>query len=265
MKDHLSASQINEYLKCPRKYCYHHIEEIPVLFKSASLAFGSAIHSALAFLMQEKMNNNGVDLKKLLSIFRADWEAQKCGEIKFSNGENEVEYLEKGVSLLKLAFEEFKGVKVKAVEFQFKAPLFDLETGQEIIPIPVEGFIDLIIEPDIIVEFKTGVRKWDETALKTNIQLSLYHYAYSVLYGRAPSLQVTLLLKQKTPKIEHYQPTRSSQEIRWSLNLIKEVYESIQKESFYPNPAWWCSDCEYAELCQRESVALPQRAEVVNF
>lgn len=252
--DHLSASQVGEYLRCPRKYRLKYVDKIPVSFKSAALAFGSAIHSALAYLMQEKMKDNGVTLTKLYSIFRADWEAQKCDELRFKEKEIEGDFLEKGVSLLKLTYDELKEVRVKAVELPFKIPLLDVKTGTEIVPVPLEGFMDLIIEPDTVVEFKTGVRRWDETALRTNVQVSLYHYAYNLIYGKSPDLRVTLLLKQKTPLLVNYQPERSPEDIQWFLNLVREVYASIKKGNFYPNPSWMCDGCEWGEYCQKETL-----------
>ena len=42
-RDHLSVSQINLYLLCPRKYAFTYVEKIPRVFKPIGWAFGGAI------------------------------------------------------------------------------------------------------------------------------------------------------------------------------------------------------------------------------
>ena len=44
LPDHVSYSQLNTFLMCPLRYRFQYVEEIPPAFKSAALAFGSAIH-----------------------------------------------------------------------------------------------------------------------------------------------------------------------------------------------------------------------------
>jgi hypothetical protein len=198
--DHLSSSQVGLYLQCPRKYRLRYVDGIPATFKSAPMAFGSAMHSAVAFLAEERKKANGLNLSQVIEIFRADWEAQKCDEIRY-NGDDEAHFLDKGVSLLKLVFDESEEWKVKVAEMPFRVPVLDPDTGKEIVPVPLEGFIDLVLEPDCVVELKTGVRKWDEAAVANNLQVTLYSYAYRLLFGKDPQLTIMLLLRQRTQRI----------------------------------------------------------------
>jgi len=247
--DHLSSSQVGLYLQCPRKYRFRYVDGIPATFKSAAMAFGSSMHSAVAFLAEERKKANGIQLGQVIETFRADWEAQKCDEVRY-NGEDESHFLDKGVSLLKLVFDESESWKVKVAEMPFQVPLIDPETGSEIVPVPLEGFIDLVLEPDCVVELKTGVRKWNEEAVSSNLQVTLYSYAYKLLFGKDPELSIKLLLRQRTPRIETFQTTRTRDDVRWALTLVREVFESIKKAAFFPNPGWFCGDCEYADLCK---------------
>jgi len=247
--EHLSSSQISLYLQCPRKYRFKYIDCIEPPFKSAAVAFGSALHSAVAYLGEAKMKGDEINAGKLLSVFRADWEAQKCDKIVF-NGESEEELLSKGVALLKQIHEEAVNWKVRGAEVPFQVPIIDPSTGEAIVPVNIMGFFDLVIEPDTIIELKTSVRKWDEESIKNNIQVSIYGYAYKLLSGRDANLQIKVLLKQRNPRIETYPTTRSDDATRWCLNLIREIYESIEKGAFHPTPGWMCADCEYAELCK---------------
>jgi len=255
--EHLSSTQITLYLQCPRRYRFMYVDEIKPSFKSAAIAFGSAIHSAIAYLAEEKKRGNGFNLAKLISTFRADWEAQKCDELRFKEGENEGEFLDKGISLLKLVFEESKDWRIKAAELPFSVPILDPSTGEEIIPVPLTGFIDLVLEPHVIIEIKTGIRKWSEENIQNNIQVSLYAYAYRTLFGQEPQVYFKILLRQRTPRIDNLVASRSQEDIEWSINLMKEVYEGIKSGIFFPNPGWYCPDCEYENLCKGKKGGKP--------
>lgn len=248
--DHLSSSQVTLYLQCPRKYRFRYLDGLEPPFKSSAMAFGSAIHSSISYLAQERKRGNGVNLAKLISTFRADWQAQKCDKLRYKEGETEGEFLEKGVALLQQVFEESKEWKIKATEMPFRVPVVDPETGEEVLPVPLEGFIDLLLEPDTLIEFKTGLRKWDEESVKNNLQVSFYHYAYWLLYGKEPEVKIKVLLRQKTPRIDTLPASRGKEDIAWAINLLREVFESIKKGAFHPSPGWLCSDCEFGGPCK---------------
>ena len=61
--DHLSYSQVNTYLSCPLQYRFKYIDEIPPAFTSVALAFGSAIHEAVAAFYQISLE--GDQLKRI--------------------------------------------------------------------------------------------------------------------------------------------------------------------------------------------------------
>src|SRR3990170_2672171 len=88
--DHLSSSQINLYMQCSLKYKFQYVDELPRLGKPPGLAFGSAVHAALAWFHKEKMAGNGVNLEKLFKIFDADWYCQRMdGKVLFEEGDEE--------------------------------------------------------------------------------------------------------------------------------------------------------------------------------
>ena len=254
--DHLSSSQITQYLLCPRKYKIKYIDGIEPGHKSAALAFGSAVHTSLAYLAEERKKKNGINFQKVISTFRADWQAQMCDEVKFKEKESEGEFLDKGISLLKEIFEESKDWNVSAAELPFSVPIINPETGEEIVPVPLNGFIDLVLEPDKVIEYKTGIRKWDSNQIKNNIQVSLYHYAYELLFGRAPQTELKILLRQKKTRVDTLPAERTKADICWTLQLVREVYESIIKGAFHPNPGWLCSDCEFADICRQPDISM---------
>ena len=48
-RDYISWSAISTYQRCPLKYSFRYVKNIPERFVSSALVFGSAIHQALQF------------------------------------------------------------------------------------------------------------------------------------------------------------------------------------------------------------------------
>jgi len=60
---------------------------------------------------------------------------------------------------------------VKAIEMPFRIPLVDREMG-EVLDLPLDGFIDLIEEGDIVVELKTAAGRYTLLDLTHQLQLT---------------------------------------------------------------------------------------------
>jgi len=68
-RDHISVSQINLYLMCPLKYRFIYVDELPRLFKPEGLAFGSAIHSTVAWWHQQRVKGINPSWQDVAKIF----------------------------------------------------------------------------------------------------------------------------------------------------------------------------------------------------
>src|SRR5260221_9916582 len=99
--DHLSSSQINLYLLCGLKYRFQYLDKLPKPFRSSALAFGSALHSALAWLHGEWKKGESPPLGRLFKIFDADWDSQRVEtNIRYKDGEEELKIALQGKEML---------------------------------------------------------------------------------------------------------------------------------------------------------------------
>jgi putative RecB family exonuclease len=247
--DHLSASQLILYLQCSLKYRFQYLDKLVKPFKSAGLAFGSVIHSALDWFHRQKVNGNGATLEMLLKVFETDWFSQ-CVEadIRFKDKEMGTGLVVMGRQMLTQYFQTYKEMPVGA-EIPFSLPLTEPVTGEVLGP-NLEGRLDLA-EKDAVVEFKTSAQTLNAQDLKDSLQLTCYGYAYRMLFHKEPrSFRVVDFVKTKTPKMVVLQATREEKDYRKLFYLAKEVLRGIDSGIFYPNPSFKCKDCEYEDPCQ---------------
>lgn len=245
---YLSASRINLYLTCPRKYAFRYVEGVQPAWKAAALAFGSAVHSALETYHRSFMEGGALTASEVAGLFVADWQAAQLDPLHFNAREDAVSLRRLGETLVTEYVSMHPSLPVRAVEWEFQLPLADPETGEVLGP-DLRGVFDLVLEGDVIVEMKTAARAYDASTLARNLQLTAYHYAYRSLYGRTPKLRLVAMLKQKAARVETYEPERTNPEDTWFVHLAAAVAQGIEAEVFPPSPGWMCSDCEYMHAC----------------
>ncbi|MFC2088269.1 PD-(D/E)XK nuclease family protein [Calditrichota bacterium] len=248
MIDHLSASQIQNYLDCGLKYKFSYIVKLPKPFKPSGMALGSAIHSAVDWIHKKQNGKKKITLEAVWDIFEADWYAIQMDTIAYREGESEDDVLNTGRNLLGVYFNDAPKNGILQSEQKFQVPLVNLETG-ETLALPLVGVFDKIEEDDVVADLKTWARMVNEEELDANIQLSAYAYAYRIMFKKTPELRLDILLKTKKPRFEQLFTSRNESGHIKFYNLCKEVYQSIQKNIFLPNPSWKCAGCEYRQVC----------------
>jgi putative RecB family exonuclease len=249
--EHLSNSQINLYLQCSLKYKFQYIDLIPKPFKGSGLALGGAIHSSISWFHKQKMNGNGVTLDKLFRIFRADWYSQKVdAELRFKEGEDEMKVTVMGKEMLARYFED-PLKNVKATDVHFNIPLIN-PAKKESLGINLEGFFDAVEKDEIIAEFKTSGQTMDAREVHDHLQLTIYSYAYEMLYQRPPKLlKLIEFVKTKKPKMIMFETTRTRADYQRFFHLASQVLRGIRSGIFFPRSSFLCKDCEYEAPCRR--------------
>jgi putative RecB family exonuclease len=250
MMDHISVSQMNVYLMCPLKYRFNYIDKLPKPFKSAELAMGSAIHSAIEWWHKQRLNGVLPEWKQVARIFEADIQAQAMDEIRYKNGDDLESLLTKGRELLAVYLKEFPGRKPASTEQPFRVPLVDLETGEEL-DLPLDGYFDLIEEEDTVVELKTAAKAYDQTTILQHLQLTAYAYAYQMLYKRPANLRLDVLIKSKNVRLQSFDVGRDKEDMVRFFHITKGVSRAIEDHHFYPNEGWQCPTCEFSNVCRK--------------
>lgn len=250
-RDHLSVSQINLYLLCPRKYAFSYIEKVERPFKPIGFAFGSAIHSTIEWLNRERKAGRTPEALELWRIFLADWNAQKAETLLLKGVDDESVLFRQGKELLGLYYAEATNrPPPQSVEMPFKVNLVDQETG-EALDLPLEGAIDLVEKGDTVVEIKTTSRGFSQLQLDQHLQLTAYDYAYEMLYKRKPRLVLESLYKGKKVRIERLEVKRNKGDHVRFFHIAKGVAKAMRAGNFHPIPGWQCAECEFFAVCQK--------------
>ncbi len=210
------------------------------------MAFGTAVHSALAWWFEERIAGRVPELDEALRIFRADWSSEIAGGGLELDGKSPDELSELGEQLVRLFVGELGDLVPKAAELRVEVPLIDPRTGEEL-PLPLLGFLDFLLD-GVVGEIKTTARKNKPTTWL--FQLAAYAYAHRVETGELPKAKVVQLVKTKTPKLEVADVEITEADVAWFLEVTAEVYEAIVAGAFFPNPGWACPRCEYRGACR---------------
>jgi putative RecB family exonuclease len=266
--DHLSSSQISLYLLCGLKYRFQYIDQYPKPFRSSALSFGSALHSALQWLNEQRMQGKQASLEQLYRIFDADWYSQKIGQsIRFKDGEQDMVLGNLGREFLTMYVQE-ETKPVRGCEIPFTVPLHDPMTKRDI-GIPLTGFFDAIETDDSIVEYKTSAQTLGSDDIGSRPQFTAYSYAFEILYHKPPArIKVVNFVKAKKAKMTVTETSRTKEDYSCFLYLAVEVLKGIRGGHFLPRTGYWCKECEYLNLCPLwpkkqaaiQNVAIPQHA-----
>lgn len=247
---HFSVTQLTTYLSCSRKYKFRYIERREPEYRSADLALGSAVHSAIEWWQTERIAGRSPVEADALRVFRADWCAQgAAGDLCF-DGKDPEEMKILGEALVRLFVERFTPEPPpQAVEQRFEIDLpFVWVDGGITHPMVLVGYFDFALE-GVVGEIKTTGRKAPPT--DWILQLSAYSFASRTLSGVRPRMRVVELVKTKTPKVEVEEVTLTQRDEDWFLEVAREALASIQAGAFHPVPdTWACSRCEYRKACR---------------
>ena len=244
-----SVSQVTTYLSCPRKYRFRYLDRREPEHRSADLALGSAVHSAIEWYQVERIAGVEPELSSVLRIFRCDWHSQGAlGDLTFDEDEKPEDLNQLGRELVRLFVERFRDEPPpSAVEERFEVFVRHPKTGA-LLPVPLVGYFDLV-GPGYVGEMKTTARRSPVSAW--SLQLSAYSHAQRRLTGERPTMRVIQLVKTKVPKVEVEELVVSEQEENWFVEVAVEVYAAITAGAFPPSPSWMCGRCEYRRACGR--------------
>ena len=247
---HVSASQIKTYLLCPRKYQLRYVLGAPPEHRSIHLAFGSAIHEALAaYYMGLRGNPEPPSLDHLCDVFTDSMTSFFDSDlpIDIPQGQSQEDIQNLGIALLGVFHADIDPPQtVLAVEQPFAIDICDPTTGQ-VLEEQLIGFLDALVEIDgktVIVEHKTAGRKWSQDQLDHDLQTSIYLAAI-----KADHLRLQTLVKTTTPKLHIYDLVRTPAQKQEAIKIICGVLTAIRAGAFWPQRGWMCCGCEFSKAC----------------
>jgi hypothetical protein len=130
-RPHWSYSQIAQYLRCPLQYYFERVLRLSRPFVPSGLAFGSAVHAALAEFHRHRQHGQGVPIDHIQENFRRLWsDAVTEQPIQFRDGETVAKLQDLGVGLLEAyAQQPFPG----EVEGKLHCPLIVRPTSEDVV------------------------------------------------------------------------------------------------------------------------------------
>jgi putative RecB family exonuclease len=252
--EYLSASRITQYLMCPLKYRLVYVDKVDPDFLPSNLVLGSCIHSAIEGFYHNWQEGRRLSSDTVIELFESYFDAGTDGKTLEPGCDREgVRRI--GKSLLGVFARDVQPAEVVGIEEKFRIPLAD-ENGVYIIDLV--GVFDLI-ELDsegtpVVVDHKTAAKRYSDTDLESNLQLTAYGLASRELHkiDGPVLLRIDAMIKNKTPIFDQRFTIRTVDSGQRFLKLATDVLAAMESGAFFPNTGWQCGSCQVRSHCYME-------------
>lgn len=252
-----SASSINLFRECPRKYFYRYVMGLEIL-PTIHMTRGSIVHSVLEDFFD--MPLDGVDVSNfrgkfqstIFSLLIKEWDAKRSelSAYKLSPQQLQLYFEETVVMLLNwlTAFCDKLERRRKPLVDAFKelSPV-SKERLYESQRHAVRGFIDTVFHIDgevHIMDYKTS--KAPEITDDYHLQLAIYAMLYEEAHGRAPD-KVGINFLRHGEKLLHV----DRQLIDFAQREVALVHEKTKSDRMDDYPMCVSSGCRWCDFYQR--------------
>jgi len=244
--DHISASQIKTYIRCPAAYRFSYGMGLRADTINKNMAIGIGVGKALAEDWQGKPMAQALDL---WSDTWRDYMGQAWDLI--DPDEDRAAIVDKGVDMLTALAASDLPAHLGMPEYFVKTTLADPDTG-EALP-ELYAYFDFY-DPlaNSIYELKTsrGIGKWDAHL----VQLALYEAAatQSTEDGPAepPSVSLIQVSRAKKPRVQVDPCEITHQQSQWVLRSTAQIVRAIEADQTPALPSFMCAGCEFKRACQ---------------
>jgi len=237
----LSASSIKTYLQCALQYYFRYEDKKPRQGKTDPLAFGIAMHEALEFMHQKVSDSQQAptpDLyKEVIQVFMTS---------ATSHGLSSLDTYQEGRDLLMTRLDRVSPEeKVVGLELRF-----ELKTPKGT---PFLGSIDKLVELDpetaLIVDYKTSRMALSQPEADTDIQLSMYDLAVSLMYPQYKTIISAFDYLRLSEVVTH----RTAEQRVSFIDFLDTIYAQIcaaSKETIDANLNTLCPWCDFKVFCE---------------
>lgn len=226
-------SMIDTYIQCKRKFHEIYIQGRTEKQTSSALAFGSAMHAALASWAQ------GDDPFSTFSIY---WDSVKAQNLEYDRYS--------WSDLNELALESFlpKWMKLHAKKFKniqseetLTSPLFDGHI--------LQGTYDAVTDYEgelTLIDYKTSASRYYQNQIERGFQLYIYAYLYTMKYGVMPKaiMYKVFIKSEKSVQTLSIPLTKSKldEQMGKVTIIIKDIVRLLEepKANWYCNPKCYC-------------------------
>ena len=239
----VSYSQIEDYRRCPLRYRFAHVLQIPVL-PTPQLIYGDALHRAVSEHLARKREGLRPTLDELERTFRATWLSEG-----FISPEHEADRFESGLAALRRFYESEKDASPPDLVEQ----RFSFMLGRDRV-VGRWDRVDRTPEGAVVIDYKSTALADDggEAAQRkaaNDLQLLVYALAYERMYGERPAKVALHFLEtgergEVTPREDAVNAVRA--QITATAQRIRERH--FPAEPLKPE-ARTCRACPYERIC----------------
>lgn len=251
-RPHWSYSSITQYLTCPLRYYFQRILGLPQPTVGSGLVLGSAVHAALARYHIGIQDGKGSRRDEIQRAYSESWNQKDDSVIAYKDSENRQDLFDQGMALVDLYLKEPPPERIVAIEKEIIAPVQN--SRGEYLETPLLAVADLIVATDdglLVREFKTSARAYSSGEAAASLQPTCYVNAVEEAYGEPTTVEYTVLVKTKQPKIQRLDANRAPEDLGRLGDIIETVERAVQANIYYPvENQIHCSTCPYREPCR---------------
>jgi putative RecB family exonuclease len=250
-KKHLSFTQLNMFLRCPRQYEFRYMDGLKIP-PSGAMVQSRVWHETIEKNYRQKISSEAdLPLSDMQEFFAARFdEAFGSEEVVFEEDANPARLKDQGVSIV-ATHHNIIAPKVRPALVEEK---FLVSLGEEF-PYELMGVWDLVEADGTIVDNKAYSRTPSQDDIDKDLQFTLYSLGYRASRKQVEKgIRMDAVIKNKQPKAVQLRTSRTNEDCRWLLGLIEKVVQAIGSGTFYPNPSGWhCSPkfCGYWDKCKQ--------------
>jgi len=271
-KPHLSKSQMDRYLTCPRSHHFNSTMKINPLHTPLNLLVGSATHHGIAAHYLARMNGE-VGNPSTTHVGGAAGSGRCIAEAVDEIWKEEISKTGQEASPEMLAarnashhyvdlFLQNVSIDPIAVETRFEIPIINPDNG-DTLSCNLVGIVDLVDKPGHCprpIEIKTRATKAPDYLPGLSLELTCYAYWvwhnawHDVFSGNSDCVPVGYIhiIKTKTPYIQKQEGVRGTHDFIDLYNTAKHVYESVGEGRIHKSPGMHCTWCDYFPICTRD-------------
>lgn len=240
MDDHISASQLSTWLRCPKQYEFRYMQGLKIAPKSA-LTRGSAFHKAIETDHRQKISTReNLPIADVLDAYSDAFE-QMATETEWDKNPGEVK--DQGIKMTQVYHESVSRV-IQPVAVEEESNI--IIDGQL-----VKAIIDLETEDGAIRDAKSAGAKKSEIPVDHLLQMAIYSHAKP--NATRFILDNAIVTKSGKSELESLTLTRAELPYSRLSAYLEDFSDSIIKGVFPPtNPSSWvCSAewCGYWDKC----------------
>jgi len=249
----LSPSKVSSYCRCPLQFKYSYIDKIKKPIRISMIAGKSGHATFEKNFKQKPETHEDLSENDLTEFFADNFDTaikNRDSEIE-NDGNTPGDTKDKTVELIKM-YKKDRLPNIMPVNADMVEKWFEITFDNA--PYKMRGYIDLVTDKGIIMDYKFTGRRQSKEQLENNPQLLCYPLGYQALTGKLPKgFRFDFLKTTKKPELDYEEFKKiDDTKIHWFLRQVALISAAIKTGIFYPsaNPIN-CSWCGYAGICRK--------------